>query len=139
MERTDAEEDLDFSCVVLHAVASEGGVHLVIETADRLEDADRWCVGGMGTAKAVDEGARAPQGEQVVADAGPGKDGGDAGDDGGDEKGVQVVLGTGLPGDCACGAFCWVRSLWSLTPGVVADLTLSHISSHTPKVRCGAR
>ena len=90
----------------------------MIEAADRLEDADAGCVGGTGTAEAVDEGARAPQGEQVVADAGPGEDGGDAGDDGGDEKGVQG-FGTGRPGDwrlrrVLCGFAPFGRSRWGL-------------------------
>ncbi len=88
-ERADAEQDLVFAGVVLAAMAGEGGVHLVIEAADRLQDADGGCVGGARVAEVVDKGAGAPEGDKVVADAGPGEDGGDAGDDGGYEGGVQ--------------------------------------------------
>ena len=63
-ERADAEEDLVLAGVVLTAVAGEGGVHLVIEAADGLEDADRGRVGGTRAAQAVDEGAGAPEGER---------------------------------------------------------------------------
>ena len=108
-ERADAEEDLVLACILLHAVAGECRVHLVIEAADRLEDADRRREGGVLAAEAVHEGARAPQGEEVVADARPGEDRGDGGNDGGVRIGVQV-LGTGCPGDCACGAFCEIAS-----------------------------
>ena len=46
VQRADAEEDFVFACIFLAAVAGEGGVHLVIEAVDRLEDADAGRVGG---------------------------------------------------------------------------------------------
>jgi hypothetical protein len=61
----------------------------VIEAADRLQDADRGGVSGARVAEIAYEGAGAPQGDEVVADASPGEDGGDGGDDGGCEGGVQ--------------------------------------------------
>src|SRR6202012_3589356 len=39
-QRADAEEDLVFTGILLRAVAGEGGVHLMIEAADRLQNAD---------------------------------------------------------------------------------------------------
>ena len=57
----------------------------MIEAADGLEDADAGGVGGTRAAEAVDEGARAPEGEEVIADAGPGEDRGDGDNNGGCE------------------------------------------------------
>jgi hypothetical protein len=57
----------------------------VIEAVDGLEDADGRRVGGTRAAQAVDEGAGAPEGEEVIADAGPGEDRSDGGDDSGCE------------------------------------------------------
>ena len=40
-----------------------------------------------------------------------------------DARGGQTRVSKGglaVPGNCACGAFCWVRSLWSLTLGWVS-------------------
>ena len=57
----------------------------MIEAADGLEDADAGGVGGTRAAEAVDEGAGAPEGEEVIADAGLGEDRGDGGNNGGCE------------------------------------------------------
>ncbi len=43
-----------------------------------------------------------------------------------DRRGYQRTGRSGglaVRGNCACGAFCWVRFLWSLTFGVAGDLT----------------
>lgn len=49
--------------------------------------------------------------------------------------GAPFLLGLAVPGSCACGASCWVRSLWSLTFGFVAEEMVEKISALRRSVR----
>jgi hypothetical protein len=99
----------------------------VIEAADRLQDADAGREGGARVAEVVDKGSRAPQGEKVIADAGPGEDGGGRCDEYGYKWGVQGFEVLAASAIAPMARVVGVRSLWSLTLGVVGYLTLSHL------------
>jgi hypothetical protein len=88
----DSEEDFEGAGIILAAVAGEGFIHAVVDSAERFEDADGGCEGrevGGGAAGgdfAADVGAGSPEGGEVV----DGSAGGERDEGAGDDEGERL-------------------------------------------------
>jgi hypothetical protein len=85
VEARDSEENLVFSGIILAAVAGESFEHPGIEAVERLQDANGRRESGR-EARTAEKGARAPDGDEIVAKPGDGEERGEACDDGGEHS-----------------------------------------------------
>jgi hypothetical protein len=83
VEARDSEKDLVFAGIILTAVAGKSFEHAGIEAVERFENADGRSESGR-EAGAAEKGARAPDGDEEIAESGDGEERGEACDDSGE-------------------------------------------------------